>query len=274
MHFHLLIRILFVTSKTEEAHDWLSSLADNAVTAAESEHVLQDLYAKLDAEKASALQSLHKAISAYKEQHSSILEAIVVFAGRIHQHASDYLQREQLVQRAFLQYLLSMLTGEIKAHTTENKKQSYAWETKALVDRGNNKNRMLQETFNSLVGSLDTTVQEFKDRMKVQLDHVTMRLQAVMNGRENDINSRKAAIHRKLAKHVNKACNARRQRLKDGTAMRRDEFEMEERCIVSVEGLTSDLRSSVDQMWSRSILRKDACTKRVRDVWSVSRRVR
>lgn len=36
-----------------------------------------------------------------------------------------------------------------------------------------------------------------------------MKLQSVLNGRENDINARKAAIHKKLAKHVNKACNAR-----------------------------------------------------------------
>ena len=51
--------------------------------------------------------------STYKEQHSAILEAIVVFAGRIHQHASDYLQREQLVSRAFLQYLLSVVSGAL-----------------------------------------------------------------------------------------------------------------------------------------------------------------
>lgn len=44
---------------------------------------------------------------------------------------------------------------------------------------------------------------------RLQLDHVTMKLQSVLNGRENDINARKAAIHKKLAKHVNKACNAR-----------------------------------------------------------------
>lgn len=45
--------------------------------------------------------------------------------------------------------------------------------------------------------------------MRVQLDHITMKLQSVLNGRENDVNARKAKIHRKLAKHVNKACNAR-----------------------------------------------------------------
>ena len=40
-------------------------------------------------------------------------------------------------------------------------------------------------------------------------DHITMKLQSVLNGRENDVSARKAKIHRKLAKHVNKACNAR-----------------------------------------------------------------
>ena len=97
-----------------------------------------------------------------------------------------------------------------------------------------------------------------------------MKLQSVLNGRENDINARKAAIHKKLAKHVNKACNARRvehgavleihlvcdnlphlprrKRLKDATIVRRDEFDLEEKCISSVEAITSDLRSAVDQV--------------------------
>ena len=98
--------------KMEESHDWLCSLADNAVTARESENVLKKLYTGLDVEKQRGMESLHTALNTYKEQHAAILEAIVVFAGRIHQHASDYLQREQLVTRAFLQYLLSVVSGK------------------------------------------------------------------------------------------------------------------------------------------------------------------
>ena len=63
--------------------------------------------------------------------------------------------------------------------------------------------------FNEHIGPLDKLVNEFKDRMRIQLDHITVRLQSVVNGRENDVNPRKAQIHRKLAKHVNKVCNAR-----------------------------------------------------------------
>ena len=71
------------------------------------------LYAGLDGEKQRGMASLLTALTTYKEQHSAILEAIVVFAGRIHQHASDYLQREQLVSRAFQQYLLSIVSGAL-----------------------------------------------------------------------------------------------------------------------------------------------------------------
>ncbi len=74
---------------------------------------LQQLYAGLDSEKSRGMQSLLTALTTYKEQHSAILEAITVFAGRIHQHASDYLQREQLVSRAFQQYLLSIVSGTL-----------------------------------------------------------------------------------------------------------------------------------------------------------------
>lgn len=92
--------------KIEESHDWLSSLADNAITAGLSEETLKGLYASLDNEKAKGIESVQTALAAYKEQHNAILEAITVFAGRIQQHCFDYLQREQLVSRGFLQYTL------------------------------------------------------------------------------------------------------------------------------------------------------------------------
>jgi hypothetical protein len=40
----------------------------------------------------------------------------------------------------------------------------------------------------------------------------------------------------------------RRKKLKDATTVRRDEFDLEERCITAVDSLTSDLRSSIDQV--------------------------
>lgn len=52
-------------------------------------------------------------------------------------------------------------------------------------------------------------VNEFKQKLNIQMDHVTMKLQSIVNGKENDVNARKSVIHKKLAKHVNKACNGR-----------------------------------------------------------------
>ena len=46
---------------------------------------------------------------------------------------------------------------------------------------------------------------------------------------------------------------SRRKRLKDATLVRRDEFDLEEKCISSVEALTSDLRSSIDQVRSPTL---------------------
>jgi hypothetical protein len=235
--------------RIEESHDWLCSLADNAMTAAISEERLKVLYERLDLEKNKSMDSLTNALANYKEQHNSILEAITVFAGRIHQHASDYLQREQLVTRAFLSYLLAIISGEIKSHTGEQKKSSYAWEIKSLTDREFRKESVLLTEFHNHINPLDKMVNEFKEKLKVQLDHITMKLQSIVNGKENDINARKALIHKKLAKHVNKACNARRQRLKNATAIRRDEFELESLAMMKVKELTSDLRSSVDSIW-------------------------
>jgi hypothetical protein len=195
--------------RIEESHDWLCSLADNAMTAGVSEEKLKDLYQRLDKEKNKSMDSLTNAMTNYKEQHNSILEAITVFAGRIHQHAADYLQREQLVIRAFLQYLLGIISGEIKSHTGEQKKTSYAWETKSLTDREARKEQTLLSEFYAHINPLDKMVNEFKEKLRLQMDHITMKLQSIVNGKENDMNARKAMIHRKLAKHVNKACNSR-----------------------------------------------------------------
>ena len=60
--------------RIEESHDWLCSLADNAVTAAESETLLQHLYTTLDSEKLAAIESVNQAVANYREQHASIVE--------------------------------------------------------------------------------------------------------------------------------------------------------------------------------------------------------
>ena len=38
------------------------------------------------------------------------MDAIDVFAGKINRHAQDFSKREQLVSRAFLQYILSIIS--------------------------------------------------------------------------------------------------------------------------------------------------------------------
>ena len=53
----------------EESHDWLCSLADNAVTASESEHLLKKLYDGLDAEKHRGMKSLYSALGTVLTNH-------------------------------------------------------------------------------------------------------------------------------------------------------------------------------------------------------------
>lgn len=102
-----------------------------------------------------------------------------------------------------------MLLGEIKSHTNDQKKSSYAWETKSLIDRQIRKEQQLIQDFQLHIEPLDRMVNEFKEKLRIQMDHVTMKLQSIVNGKENDVNARKSMIHKKLAKHVNKACNGR-----------------------------------------------------------------
>ena len=101
------------------------------MTASESEIILQELYDRLDQAKNNGMDELHMAIDNYRDQHAVIVDAIVVFTGRVHQYAADYLQREQLVCKGFCQFLVGVISGEIKSHSAEGKKTSYAWETKS-----------------------------------------------------------------------------------------------------------------------------------------------
>jgi hypothetical protein len=245
-----------VAKRQETAHDWLCCLADNALIAAESETVLAGMFSTLDQEKERAIISLHSAMDAYTKQHNAILDAILAFSKRIHTHASDYLRREQLVSRAFLQYLLSIISGELKPHTSEVRRSSVAWEGKFVSDRAHKRDQAANKEYNLTLMPFDKLVAELRDRMVRQYEHVTVKMQSVLNGRENDINKRKATIHSKLAKHVNKACNSRRQRLKTAAGSAKDESALEEKALLSINELSGDLRTAVDQIWVKEHLRE------------------
>jgi len=245
-----------VSKRQETAHDWLCCLADNALIAAESEAVLSGMFATLDLEKERAVKSLHDAMDAYTKQHNAILDAIVSFSQRIHQHAADYIRREQLVSRAFLQYLLSIISGELKPHTSEVRRSSVAWEGKFVADRAHKRDQLLNKEFNMTLMPFDKAVSDLRDRMVRQYEHVTVKMQSVLNGRENDINKRKTGIHQKLAKHVNKACNTRRMRLKTAATSSKDESALEEKALMSINELSGELRTAVDQIWVKEHLRE------------------
>lgn len=242
--------------RQEEAHDWLCCVSDNAVTAQESEIVLKRLYQNLDKERSRALTSLQSALTAYKSQYEMIFDAIAVFQGKVHQHANDYLRREQLVSRGFLQYLTSIISGEIKPHTSESRKTNVAWEGKFTVDRSLKRDSQLLADFNSCLQPFEQKVDELRTRMKVQKDHITVKMQSILNGRDNDVSKRKATIHKKLAKHVKRVCNDRRVRLKDAAAARLEEYALEEQCVNAVSGMISDLRNDIDQIWVKEHIRE------------------
>jgi len=99
-------------------------LADNAITAAESEASLKRLYSSLDEEKERAMVSLHSATETYAQQQQAIIDAITIFSGRVHQYATDFLRREQLISRGFTQYMLGVLSGEIRTHSSQQRKSA------------------------------------------------------------------------------------------------------------------------------------------------------
>jgi hypothetical protein len=128
IYIYLFIDKIIYKRRIEEAHDWLTCLADNAITAAECEVRLKECNTNLDNERELALVSLHSGIETYTQQHQSIVDAITIFSGRIHQYASDCLKREQLVSRGFEQYLMGVLSGEVRSHTSQQRKNVVAWE--------------------------------------------------------------------------------------------------------------------------------------------------
>ena len=301
-----------VIRKREESFDWLCSLADNAVTAAEAEVVLKELSERLDNTKEGGLDNVRQAINNYKEQHALILAAIDKFSSSLQLHATDYMQREQMVAKAFCQFLLGLIAGNQQVtkedvyretYCAEYKKEDFRWESKVVGERCHRKEqKLLKEVhipsislytlFNTSIPlhipsiplhtpslpshtlihplhrpipysstqhhaamePVEAMVQKFKNRMMTQLDKIVGKLNSVVNGRETDVTARKASIHKRLAKHVNNHCLERRSKLRQITSVRREDFDMESKCITSVNTLTADLRTSIDQAWMREQL--------------------
>lgn len=242
--------------RVEDAHEWLCCLADNAVTASESEVQIKNLFDQLDRERDRSLTSLHTALTTYTDQHNAIVEAITIFQGKIHEHAADFLRREQLVSRAFLQYTLAIITGEIKPHTTDLRRSSVAWEAKFAADRAYKKDQAMLKDYNMSLAPFNKLVDSLKERMHVQLEHLTTKMQSVLNGRDNDISRRKAGIHKRFSKHVSKSCNNRRMRLKNSSSSRKEEYDLEGRGVTSLGDLSSELRTAIDQLWVKQHLRE------------------
>jgi glucan-binding YG repeat protein len=245
-----------VMKRMEDAHDWLCCLSDNALTASESERVLAQLSTSIDSERTRAFKSLEETIASYTEQHNAIVEAIMVFTNRIRHHASDYLRREQLIGRAFYHYLNDVINGASRTYSSEHHRHGVAWEGKYMQDRSLRREQLVLRDYNLSLAPFEKLAHDLRDRMKLQLERITSKMQAALTGQDNDISKRKGAVHRLLAKHVNSACSSRRQKLKGVLTARKDEFEMEEKCINSVNDLCKELRVSIDQMWVKQHLRE------------------
>jgi hypothetical protein len=245
-----------VARRQEESHDWLCCVSDNALTAMCAEAAMEVLQGDLRSERARALDSLHSAVAAYTSQHNAILAAITTFSGKVHQHANDYMKREQLVARAFLQYLTGLVESAAQPHTSEQKKKSIAWEAKLVVDRARGRANEISGRFVESLAPYDKKVTELKERLLLTLEHVTMRMQSLLNGRDKDIAKRKGDTHKRLTRHVKRACTARRQQVKGNSIARRDDLKLEEKCIQSVSALQVQMREAMDQLWIKEHIKE------------------
>jgi hypothetical protein len=245
-----------LTKRQEEAVGWLSCLGDNALAAVVCESSLQELTMCLQTERGRALESLQAAVTAYTEQHNAILEAIAAFSGKVSQHAADFVRREQLVSIAFKQYLISIVQNGILPNSSEDKKKKLAWEGKLIVDRATRRDSMASSQFSLAMQPFEKKARVLKERLLMQLETVTMKMQSILNGRDRDINSRKAAIFKRLSKHVKQVCGMRRTHVKTADAQRMGKYKLEERCIAAIEELSLEVRSGMDQLWVKEHLRE------------------
>ena len=52
-------------------------------------------------------------LASYSEQHNALLTAVAAFTEKIQQYKKTFVQREVLVHRGFLQYLLGTFSNEL-----------------------------------------------------------------------------------------------------------------------------------------------------------------
>ena len=245
-----------LAKRQEQAVGWLCCLGDNALAAVVCEEGMQSLTSGLQEERARALDSLQAAIGAYTQQHNAILEAIDAFAGKVHQHSQDFSRREQLIAIAYREYLVSIVSNGILPNLAEDKKKKLAWEGKLIVDRATKHQSGNLGSFQAALAPFEKMVSQLKEKLLLQLEQVTMKMQSILNTRDKDINARKAAIFKRLSKHVKKVCNNRRLQVKTKDAARLEAYRLEEKCIKAIDEMSTEVRSGMDQLWVKEHLRE------------------
>ena len=102
----------------------------------------------------------------------------------------------------------------------------------------------------------DKKVNGLKERLLLQLEMVTMKMQGILNSRDRDINARKVAIFKRFSKLVKKSCSNRRLQVKIADDNRVENFKLEEKCIQSIDELSLEIRTHMDQLWVKEHLRE------------------
>ena len=146
--------------------------------------------------------------------------------------------------------------SEQKPHSSEHRRSAVSWEGKFIADRSHRKDLLFQKSYAASLEPFDKTVGELKERMHVQFEMFKTKMQSTLNGRDNDINRRKAVIQKRFSTHVNKSCNNRRSRMKSAALVRKEKNDMECKGITSLSDLSADLRVEIDKLWLRQHMRE------------------
>lgn len=250
------VNIKALLHKHEEAHEWLCCIGDNALITSEAEEVVKRLYKLIETAQEKSINSLTESRKKYIRDNNSILDAISIFTSRIRAHASAYIRREQLISKAFLQYILGLLSGEIKPFSSETRKQSAIWDGKFASDRASAKEKMLIKQYNMAFLPFDQCIQDSKDKLYRQLGLIKSRMSSILKGRDTEINQRHKIISHRFSDHVKTNCTMRRTRLNAGVSTRGDEHALEGDTIKVLGDLCAALRTSVDKLWIKYHLRE------------------
>lgn len=225
--------------RVEEAHEYLSSLADNAVTFETAKAAMEQIKADLKAFDTKFRRTHTVAAERFKDRGNSVQEALSEVVREVTQITADLVTRERLVGRAITMYLARVLSSEPMALKSPFQQAEIVWDHKYMVDKAGAAERFAKKRFGDMLA-------EFLEASKLQRHRVAERMAVIQRTfseisyeHNKNMHDKESDYDMLFKRHVSNVTSIRRAGQVQVKAFRRGMFAFEGRFNTEVLNLHS-----------------------------------